>query len=312
VPDPRAILKLARLFRRLRPDVVHAHMVHANLLARLTRLIVPVPRLISTIHNEDEGPQWRYVAYRLTNWLSDVTTAVSRVAEAEATRRGAAPKGSIRVVPNGLDMAPFERDEPTRRRTRAALDLGDRFTWLSVGRLAEAKGHVDMVAAFAAALRERPDALLLIAGDGMLEPAIRSDVHQRGLDASIRFLGLRSDVPALMQAADAFVMTSRWEGLPMVLLEAGASGLPVVATDVGGSREAVVAEVSGYLTPVGEPAATARAMEKVMAMPEVDRQAMGAAGRRHVRASFDIAAVADTWDALYRQSGRRRGLASPR
>jgi glycosyltransferase involved in cell wall biosynthesis len=98
----------------------------------------------------------------------------------------------------------------------------------------------------------------------------------------------------------------------MVILEAGASGLPVVATDVGGSREAVVAEVSGYLTPVRDPAATARAMEKVMAMPEVDRRAMGAAGRRHVRAAFDIAAVADTWDALYRRSGRRRGLASPR
>ena len=310
VPDPRALVKLGRILRRWRPDVLHAHMVHANLLGRLSRLVAPTPFVISTIHNENEGAQWRYLAYRLTDGLSDVTTAVSKVAQVEATRRGAAPAGSILVVPNGLSAAPYARDESVRDRTRAALDLGDRFTWLAVGRLVEAKGYTDMVAAFAEARREHPAASLLIAGVGPLEADIRAEALRLEVEDSVHLLGLRSDVAALMQAADGFVMTSRWEGLPMVLLEAGASSLPVVVTDVGGSRDAVLPGVSGYLTPAAEPAATAQAMGRVMAMGEVDRQAMGAAGRRHVRATFDIGAVADTWDGLYRRSGRLRGRIS--
>jgi glycosyltransferase involved in cell wall biosynthesis len=310
VPDPRALVRLGRILRRLRPDVLHAHMVHANLLARLSRLVAPTPVVISTIHNENEGAQWRYFAYRLTNRLSDVTTAVGRVAQLEAERRGAAPAGSIKLVPNGLATAPFERDGPTRERMRAALDLGDGFTWLGVGRLAEAKGHVDMIAAFAQALSEQPGARLLIAGVGQLEEAIRADVQRRGLQDSVRLLGLRSDVPALMQAADGFLMTSRWEGLPMVLLEAGASGLPVVATDVGGSRDAVLDGVSGYVTPVADPALSARAIARVMALAHGDRRAMGEAGREHVRATFDIRAVADTWERLYsREEPRPKGPA---
>ena len=106
IPDPRALVGVGRLLRRLNPDVLHAHMVHANLLARLSRLVVPTPIVISTIHNENEGSQWRYVAYRLTRRLSTVTTAVSQVALAEATRRGAAPAGSILMVPNGLSTRP--------------------------------------------------------------------------------------------------------------------------------------------------------------------------------------------------------------
>ena len=106
VPDPRALAHLARFLRRWRPDVLHAHMVHANLLARLSRLVAPTPVVISTIHNENEGGQWRYVAYRLTDRLSDVTTTVSRVALAEATRRGAAPAGSIVLVPERAEHGP--------------------------------------------------------------------------------------------------------------------------------------------------------------------------------------------------------------
>ncbi len=314
VPDPRALVNLGRILRRWRPDVVHAHMVHANLLARLSRLIARTPFVISTIHSQNEGSQWRYLAYRLTDGLSDVTTTVSKLAQAEATRRGAAPAGSILVVPNGLRAAPYARDESVRQGTRVALNLGNHFTWLAVGSLIEAKGYPDMLAAFAHARAHR-SASLLIAGVGPLEADIRAEVQRLAIDDAVRLLGLRPDVPALMQAADGFVMTSRWEGLPMALLEAGASGLPVVVTDVGGSRDAVLPDVSGYLTPAAQPAATAQAMGRVMAMSEVDRQAMGAAGRRHVHATFDISAVADIWEGLYRRSGalrgRRRGPAAP-
>src|SRR4029079_2532197 len=95
---------------------------------------------------------------------------------------------------------------------------------------------------------------------------IRSGAGRLGLEDSVRLLGLRSDVPALMQAADGFLMTSRWEGLPMVLLEARARGLQVVAADVGGRQEAVIDGVAADVTPVGDPALPARAIGRVMAL----------------------------------------------
>ena len=302
-PDPRALVRLGRFLRAWRPDVLHGHMFHANLLARLSRLVARTPMVVSTIHNQDEGSQWRYVAYRLTDRLGDVTTTVSRVAVAESIRRGAVSANSIRLVPNGIRTIEYDRDEALRAVTRSALDLGDRFTWLAVGRLVPAKGYGDMLAAFAQARALHPDAELLIAGAGPLEESIRADAQAAGLERAVHMLGLRPDVRALMQAADASVMSSRWEGLPMVLLEAGASSLPIVTTDVGGSRDAVVDGVSGFVTPVADPGAVGRAMSRVMELGAEDRQSMGAAGRAHVCREFDIEAVVDTWEALYRGAG---------
>jgi glycosyltransferase involved in cell wall biosynthesis len=300
VPDPRGLLRLVRVLRSWRPDVLHAHMVHANLLARISRLLVRTPVVISTMHSENEGAPWRYLAYRVTHRLSDLTTTVSHTALTEATRRRAAPAGSIALVPNGLDTAAYARDERIRAETRRALGLRDSFTWLSVGRLTAAKGHVDMIRAFTQVLPAHSAATLLIAGTGQLEGEIARLPAALGVEGSVRLLGRRLDVPALMQAADAFVMTSHWEGLPMALLEAGASGLPVVATDVGGSRDAVLDGISGYLTPIRDPGATALAMSRLMELSTSEQQALGAAGRQHVREMFDIEAVAATWVRLYR------------
>jgi glycosyltransferase involved in cell wall biosynthesis len=274
-------------------------MVHANLLARLSRLLVKTPIVISTIHNQDEGPQWRYVAYRLTDRLANVTTTVSQAATVEAVRRGAVPRGAILLVPNGIKTGEYARNALVRQRTRATLGVGERFTWLAVGRLVDAKGYPDMVAAFKDAHDRRPQAKLLIAGTGPLEESMKGMIRQAGLQEAVSLLGLRPDVPALMQAADAFVLSSRWEGLPMVILEAGASSLPIVATDVGGSRDAVLDGVSGYLTRVGDPTAVGRAMCKVMDLPARDREAMGAAGRGHICRTFEIEAVADRWEQIY-------------
>jgi glycosyltransferase involved in cell wall biosynthesis len=276
-------------------------MVHANLLARLSRLLVPIPVVVSTIHNQDEGAQWRYVAYRLTDRLSDVTTSVSRLAVDEAVRRGAVARGRIQLVPNGIALGEHGRKAVVRDTARRDLGLSDRFIWLAVGRLAEAKAYPDMVAAFRRVVDADTRAVLLIAGEGPLEPAIRSAIDSAGLQDRVRLLGRRSDVPVLMQAADAFVMSSVWEGLPIVLLEASASSLPIVATDVGGSRDTIVDGSSGHITAPAAPAALAGAMLSVMALPEADRLAMGEVAREHVSRVFDLETVADAWDDLYRR-----------
>ena len=299
VPDPRGAIRLLRLLRRWKPDVLHAHMVHANLLARLTRPLTRTPVLISTIHNENEGSQWRYRAYGLTHGLSDVTTAVSTRAVEESIKRGAAPARGIVLMPNGISIDAYRPDIAARSRAREALGLTDEFVWLAVGRLTEAKAYPDMVDAFLQVNAQWPNARLLIAGIGPLDELLNERIQAAGMADKVTLLGLRSDIPELMQGADGFVMSSAWEGLPMVLLEAGASALPIVATDVGGSRDAILDGTSGYLVPAGRPQELARAMRTVMELPDVERQAMGQAGRAHVNRTFALDSVVDRWEALY-------------
>jgi glycosyltransferase involved in cell wall biosynthesis len=125
----------------------------------------------------------------------------------------------------------------------------------------------------------------------------------------VELLGIRDDVPDLMRAADGYVMSSAWEGLPLVLLEAAATSLPIVATDVGGNATVVMDETSGFIVPPGSPEALAAAMQRLQDTPASQRQAMGQAGRAHVIATYDLEAVLDTWERLYRDALVRKGAA---
>lgn len=297
--DPRAMLRLARILRRWRPDVVHAHMFHASLLARLSRLVVGTPVVISTMHSENQGAQWRYRVYRLTDGLSDVTTAVSSAVLDQAVHRGAVRADRIRVVRNGIDVSASEADPTARLATRTSLGLGDSFAWLAVGRFVEAKDYPNLIDAFGRARGSHPAARLLIAGSGPLEADLRGQIATAGLDSSVALLGLRSDVVDLMRAADGFVMASAWEGLPMVLLEAAASRLPIVVTDVGGCRDVVENGVTGLLVPPHDSDQLGRAMDQLMAMPPAERGAMGSAAAERVRRNFDLGAVVEIWESVY-------------
>jgi glycosyltransferase involved in cell wall biosynthesis len=277
-------------------------MVHANLLARAARLLVREPVVVSTLHNQNEGGRWRYVAYGLTNRLSDVTTAVSEEAATEATRRGGAPAGAIRAVPNGVATERFTSDIPARTAGRAALGVADEFVWLAAGRLVPEKGVDDLITAFVTVARQSPGTRLFVAGTGPLAEALGQQAASADVDGRLTFLGFRPDLPALMQAADAFVLSSHWEGLPMVLLEAAASSLPIVATEVAGSRAAVREGVNGFIVAPGQPASLAAAMLRLMELPQEAQQAMKAASRSHAEQTFDVERVVDTWERIYREA----------
>ena len=299
-PDPRGLVRLARLLRAWRPDVVHGHMSHANLITRLVRPLVPGPRYVSTMHNQDEGHQWRYYAYRLTSPLAHVTTTVSQVAVDEAVRRHATRRQDMLLVPNGIDTRRHEPDPVLRRSTRAALGLEDRFVWLTAGRLVEAKRHADLIAAMRLVRQSAPEVQLLIAGSGALHSMLEREIERSDLTANVSLLGLRDDVGALMQAADGFVMSSAWEGLPMVLLEAAATALPIVSTDVGGTREVVKERETGFVVPAEQPQRLAQEMLRLMALSPEERRAMGQRARQHISDAFGLDRIADRWETLYR------------
>ncbi|MBS3984044.1 MAG: glycosyltransferase [Selenomonadales bacterium] len=298
VPDPRAVWALARILRQWKPDVLHSHMVHANILGRITRLLQNVPVLISTAHSINEGGRWREVAYRLTDGLADVTTNVSHAATERYIRIGVAPEAKIMTVPNGVDIAKFALNPALARPLLDSLGVTNEFVWLAVGRLESPKDYPTLLSAFKIANAASQSAKLLVAGHGPLMPDMIQLTAKLGLSQKVLFLGVRRDVPALMNVADAYVMSSVYEGLPMALLEAAASGLPIVATNVSGNSEAVPRD-GGYLVPPGDAEALAEAMVRVMALTAAERQSMGEAGRRHVEDNYSLGTVVARWEMVY-------------
>lgn len=308
LPDPRPILRLVRLIRKWRPHIVHSHMVHANLLARVVRPLAPIAVLVCTAHSIDEGGRLRELFYRWSDSLCCLTTQVSRAGLERYVRIGAVPAEKIRFIPNGVDTARFKPDSEVRLVLRKELGVEDFFVWLAVGRFDPPKDYPNLLRAFAQVARESPEAVLLIVGDGPLRPSMQDLACELGLGERVRFLGIRRDVPELMNAADAYVMSSAWEGMPMVLLEASAAALPIVATDVGGNREVVVEGESGFLVPARDHEALAAAMLRVMCLPAEVRRRMGEAGRRYVEANFALDRVVDRWEELYRELLARKGI----
>ena len=154
VASPLGFVRLLALLRHLRPQILHSHLFHANQMARLARLLCPVPGLISTLHSVAESGRasrnifWRDCAYRVTDPFGDVTVAV---AEAVARRHAAAravPQRKLRVIPNGVDTGRFRPDAARRERVRRSLGLGPEFVWLAAGRLMWKKGYETLLDAF--------------------------------------------------------------------------------------------------------------------------------------------------------------------
>ncbi|MDX2005069.1 MAG: glycosyltransferase [Meiothermus sp.] len=309
-----AMRELAAIIRRENPQVVHAHMVHANLLARLTRLLVRMPLLISTAHNINEGARWRELAYRLTDPLTDLTTQVSVAGLERYAEVGAVPRGRMIFMPNGVDTARFRPNLEARAAKRAELGLRslgspeDEFMWIAVGRFAEAKDYPNLLRAFAQVAQDQPNARLFVAGKGDLFEPMKQLVAELGLAGSVNLLGPRSDVSALMNAADGYVMSSAWEGMPMVLLEAAAIGLPIVTTDVGGNREAFEEGKSGYLVPAKDSAALANGMLELMRQTPEVRAEMGKAARRFIVEKYDLETVVTQWEQLYAKLLNKRAV----
>jgi glycosyltransferase involved in cell wall biosynthesis len=310
VPDPRGLARLVRIVRAWKPDVVHSHMVHANLMARVLRLLVPVPVLVSTIHNVYEGGPLLMAGYRLTNGLVDHMTIISQAAADRFVGERIVPGRLLTVIANGVDTDRMRNLPPEGRAAlRGGMSVGDQeFVWLAVGRFEVAKDYPNMLRAFGDVRAREPRAVLVIVGQGSLQAEAEALTAELGLREAVRFLGARDDVPAVMSAADGYVMSSAWEGMPMVLLEAAAAGLPIVATAVGGNGEVVRDGESGFLVPARDSEVLRAGMLRLMALPEEQRRAMGERGREHVRANYGLQRVAERWERVYWEALARKGF----
>ena len=287
-----ASIKYKKLLKRYCPDIVHAHMVHANIFARINRVGAHIPKLICTAHNSNEGGKARMLAYRLTNRLSDINTNVSQEATDSLIRKGAFRKSNVMTVHNGIDLSKFEKVS-----SRQALDQNV-INLISVGRFNDQKDYPNLINAFAELKKNvMTDIKLTIVGDGELRPQIEAMIKQLDLDNDIVLLGRRSDIPELLSQADIFVLASKHEGLPTVVIEAMACECYVVATDSGGVAE--VMGDTGQLVPIEDSQALADALQNAIALSVEDRTQNNEKARARVEQLFSLETSVQKWLALY-------------
>jgi glycosyltransferase involved in cell wall biosynthesis len=283
--DPRMYTRLAAVREEFQPHVVHTH-------SYVLRYALPVfarrgTAMVHTVHN---------LAEREADWLG-------RAIHRYAFRHGVIPVAiadevarSVREVygvepesiPNGIDTEAFRRPEARLPEEEVVI--------VSVARLDPQKNPLGLIEAFAAVAAGGTRCRLLMAGEGSLLEAAR----ERSAGLSVSFLGVRSDMPELLNACDMFALASDWEGRPLSVMEAMAAGLPVVATAVGGIPEIVEDGVTGLLVPPGDTKALAGALECLVRSPQRRRQ-LGEAGRA-ASARFDSATMAAAYAALFERA----------
>lgn len=295
----RAFWQVRKIVKIFQPDVVHSHMFHANLFARLLRLTVPMAKLICSAHSSNEGGRLRMLAYRITDHLCDLSTNVSQEAVDIFVRRGAASKTRIIAMYNGIDTDRFHYSDQYRAKLRSELSIADStLLVLAVGRLTKAKDYPNLLTAFSLLSKSFDNVQLVIIGTGEQQMAIVALAEQLGLSKRVRFLGLRYDVHQWMSAADLFVLSSAWEGFGLVVAEAMACERMVVATDCGGVKE--VLGDCGILVPAHDSLALGRGLVKGLELSRDPTYKQARLARLRVINNYSLNTQAERWLALYK------------
>lgn len=293
-----ALYKASKIVKLFKPDVVHSHMVHANIFSRILRLFSDIPYLICTAHSKNEGSNLRMIAYRCTDFLANISTNVSSDAVQTSISRGAVSKNKIVAINNGIDTNLFKYSEVDRETIRNELGLFDSdFMLLAVGRLTEAKNYPNLLHAFKQILRTNQNAKLFIVGDGDEYTNIRNLIINLSIETNVFLLGIRHDISALMSASDIFVLSSAWEGFGLVVAEAMACEKIVVATDCGGVRD-IIGDC-GYLVSNNSPTELASTIISAYSLAEDEKKILGNQARARIIDQFSIDSVVLQWLSLY-------------
>lgn len=317
--DPASdLLAFWEIWRYLRAhpcEVVHTHSSKAGILGRWAARLAGVPLVVHTVHGYSfhRGQPWLVNCFY--RWLeraaapaTDLLLAVSRTLAEEARRWKLAPAGEVEVVYSAVNLEPFlAAGEGERARVRAELGLGPEDLVLgAVGRLVPLKGHRFLLEAVKRLGERRGRAIkAMLIGEGPCREELDCQARRLGIEGQVLFLGLRSDVPALLAAVDVFVHTSLWEGLPRVVVEALAAGRPVVAFAVDGVPEALGGGERGLLVEPEDVEGLCEAIERLAG--DVDlRTRLSEAGRRWVVQHYRPEVMVERIEGLYREHLARR------
>jgi glycosyltransferase involved in cell wall biosynthesis len=297
--DPRIVSDLVSLARRRDARVLHVHGYAAADFGRLAARIAGAKLVLHEHFADPRMPAYQAVADRALRRLTDGAIAVSQSTREFLVRERFVPEQRVRLIWNGApldEFAPVSRERALRVRRELGVPE-DAALFGTIGRLNAQKGHRFLIDAAAVVLAVRPEARVLVAGDGDLMDELRGQADRLGIGNRVVFAGHRTDVPELLGALDVFCLSSLYEGTPLALFEAMAAGKAIVSTAVDGCREVLEDRASALLVPPSDARALAAAIERLLADGDLRRDLAAralAASRR-----YDVRACVDQMQAFY-------------
>ena len=310
--DLLAIPELVRVFRALRPDIVHTHNPKPGLFGRLAARAVGVPGIVNTVHGlyatAEDPPFRRAVVYALERVAASCSQVelVQNPDDVATLRRLGIPADRLVLLGNGVDLERFQPRRTIEDIARARRELGvdpSAVVAGTVGRLVWGKGFKELFAAAEQMRALRPEVVFVVVGpidEAKGDALTDADVAEATGLGNVVFTGHRDDVELLYPGFDVFVLPSHREGFPRSAMEAAASGLPVVATDIRGCRQVVDHGVNGLLVPLLDVDALTAAVADLAGDP-ARRGTMGARSRAKAESEFDDRQVIETTLDAYRR-----------
>ncbi|EGJ32396.1 MULTISPECIES: glycosyltransferase family 4 protein [Moorena] len=303
--DFQALLDIVRLLRQEQFDIVHTHSSKAGILGRLAARIARVPVVVHTIHGfpfNDFMPAWKRQLYinleRSVRSCTDFFITVSELNRQQAAQLGILSLENSKTVYGGIDLTKLDYpSNPTEMRHK--LGIPDAWqTIVMVGRLDEQKAPYFLIDAFSQILAKFPKTILLIVGEGQLQPRLETQTQKLGIKENVKFLGSREDVPEILKIADIFALSSLWEGLSRAMTEAMLLGTPVVVPNIYGMPEVVHHNETGLLFPPRDTEELAAHLTDLLQNPQ-ERERLGQNAKKLTRKLFDANVMVQTIETIY-------------
>lgn len=303
IPDPRGVLRLIKILRKVRPEVLQSWLYHADLIGLIAGRLAGVPAILWNIRHSESRKEDISIVLSLTLKLLAVLSGMPKAVVVNSSNGRLVHEGigyrprRWELIPNGFDTSVFKADNEARMKLRKSLGLGEGVFLIGlVARLHPMKDHPNFLKAAGLILKARPKTHFILVGKGV--ESLTPLISELGIGEHLHILGEREDLPEITAALDVAVSSSSYgEGFPNVIGEAMASGVPCVVTDVGDS--ALIVGESGIIVPPADPSALSEACLKLMEMSEAERKAMGSKARKRVEVHYSVEGVVSRYEELY-------------
>jgi glycosyltransferase involved in cell wall biosynthesis len=318
LPSPAGMVRLVRLLRRLRPNVLHCWLYHACLMGLLGGRWSGIPRVIWGLRSANVGLRGYSLLTRAVVWLCAKFSSLpdALVVNSETSRTVHQKRGyntaRVRVIPNGVDAQRFSPDPEARRAVRAELDLGRDSVLIGLfARYSPMKDHETFLRAAGLVHAQYPNVRFLMAGERITDDngPLSRIVGENGLQQVLYLLGPRRDLPRLTAALDISCLSSWSESFPNVVIEAMACAVPCAVTDAGDAR--LIVGDTGRVVPSCDPLALAEAMSALIATEAAERGALGQRARERVLAEFTLQKTVSVYEGIYDEAGGERAAQAP-
>jgi glycosyltransferase involved in cell wall biosynthesis len=295
---PGLTVKLARLFRAEKADLVNAHDIGATMYAAPAARLARVPAFIHTDHSQILAKESHPGVYRwIWKNLVDFSITVSKDLEDHIVGKYGVRPDQVRTIPNGIDTDRFAEGNAAGLREGLGIPAGDRVIG-TIGRLMRQKGMPYLLEAFGMLLEKTPETTLVIVGDGEERAALEERSRKLGISKKVIFAGIRRDIPDLLALFDVFTLASLWEGQPITIMEAMAAGRPIVATDAGGSAEILDGGRFGVIVPKEDPEALAGAVAELLGDSQ-RAEGLGEGARARAKSELSSAAMTAKYEEVF-------------